>query len=115
MKVKDYRIEDATNEEDKTAHVVEEGPIDIKRCDDQPKDENDVCRICFSNTKSADNPLFGPCHCTGTMKFIHFACLKSWLNLKLVAQQAPQLRSYYWKSFECEICKTTYPCTSLVY
>ncbi len=44
------------------------------------------------------------------MKFIHFTCLKSWLNLKLVQQQNKQLRSYYWKSFECEICKTTYPC-----
>lgn len=44
------------------------------------------------------------------MKFIHFTCLKSWLNLKLVSQQTNQLRSYYWKSFECEICKTTYPC-----
>jgi len=110
LKVKDYRIEGATNEEDKISAQVEEGPIDIKRCEDAPKDENDVCRICFSNTNTPTNPLFAPCKCTGTMKFIHFMCLKSWLNLKLIPQVLPQLRSYYWKSFECEICKTIYPC-----
>jgi hypothetical protein len=112
LKVKDYRIEGATTEEDRLASQVEEGPIDIKKCEDVPKDENDLCRICFSSTTTPANPLFSPCKCTGTMKFIHFLCLKSWLNLKLVSQDTPQLKSYYWKSFECEICKTIYPCNS---
>lgn len=110
LKVKDYRISDAENEEDKTATYMEDGPIDIKTCDDVPKDDNDLCRICFMSTSSSENPLFAPCKCTGTVKFIHFRCLKSWLNLKLDTQQLPQLKSYYWKSFDCEICKTIYPC-----
>jgi hypothetical protein len=46
------------------------------------------------------------------MKFIHFQCLKSWLNLKLMQKETPELASYYWKTFECEICKSIYPCTS---
>ena len=115
LKVKDYRIDGAATEADKVASQVEEGPIDIKKCDDAPKDENDLCRICFNNTSTPANPLFAPCKCTGTMKFIHFLCLKAWLNLKLIPQQTPQLRSYYWKSFECEICKTIYPCNSRHY
>ena len=48
------------------------------------------------------------------MKFIHFECLKSWLNLKLIKREMPELASYYWKTFECEICKTIYPCTRSV-
>eukprot|EP00826_Nyctotherus_ovalis_P051406 TRINITY_DN641_c0_g3_i3.p1 TRINITY_DN641_c0_g3~~TRINITY_DN641_c0_g3_i3.p1 ORF type:complete len:217 (+),score=60.90 TRINITY_DN641_c0_g3_i3:474-1124(+) len=88
---------------------MEDGPIDIKTCDDVPKDDNDLCRICFMSASSPENPLFAPCKCTGTVKFIHFKCLKSWLNLKLDKQELPHLQSYYWKSFDCEICKTIYP------
>lgn len=110
LKVKDYRIEKSPIEEERKSNQVEDGPIDITCHNEVPKDENDLCRICFSNIAAPGNPLFAPCKCTGTVKFIHFLCLKSWLNLKLVTQQTPQLRSYFWKTFECEICKTIYPC-----
>jgi hypothetical protein len=110
LKVKDYRIENSKEEDDKVANEIEEGPIDIKTNDDQPQDEGDVCRICLSNTNCKENPLFSPCKCGGTMKFIHHFCLKSWLNLKLVQQNTPEINSYFWRTFECEICKTIYPC-----
>lgn len=113
LKVKDYRINNSDNEEDKQATYLDDGPIDIKTCEDTPKDDNDLCRICFMNTDSHDNPLFAPCKCTGTVKFIHFRCLKSWLNLKLDEQQTSRLRFYYWKTFDCEICKAIYPCKLL--
>ena len=108
--MKDYRIETSSIEEDKKSNQIDDGPTDIKECNDAPKDENDVCRICFNDSTSQTNPLFAPCKCTGTMKFIHLICLKSWLNQKLSATDNPQLKSYYWKTFECEICKTIYPC-----
>ena len=110
MKTKDFRIEKSPNEDDRKSNQIEDGPIDLTRRDDIPKDETETCRICFSNESTEANPLFAPCKCTGTMQFIHYICLKSWLNLKLVSQSTPQLLSYYWKSFECEICKTIYPC-----
>eukprot|EP00826_Nyctotherus_ovalis_P014467 TRINITY_DN14034_c0_g1_i13.p1 TRINITY_DN14034_c0_g1~~TRINITY_DN14034_c0_g1_i13.p1 ORF type:complete len:180 (+),score=27.89 TRINITY_DN14034_c0_g1_i13:101-640(+) len=44
------------------------------------------------------------------MKFIHYNCLKVWLNQKLTFSQTTQVYSYRWKSFECEICKSIYPC-----
>lgn len=115
IKVKDYRIEDAILEEDKIDSQEEEGMIDIKTCDDNPQDESEACRICFMNTNTQDNPLLSACKCTGSMKFMHFNCLKSWLNLKLVLQQTTQINTYYWKSFECEICKTVYPCNFFIY
>ncbi len=113
LKVKDYRIEDGIREEDRTSRDCdEEGPIEVRACNDHPKDENDTCRICFSATSTDKNPLLSVCKCMGTMKFIHFECLKSWLNLKLAFKQSPQVNSYYWKTFECEICKSVYPCNT---
>jgi hypothetical protein len=43
------------------------------------------------------------------MKFIHYECLKNWLRVKVTPKITDQLNSYYWKAFECEICKQAYP------
>jgi hypothetical protein len=50
-----------------------------------------------------------PCKCAGTVGFIHFTCLKSWLGSKLHKKESADLTSMYWKTFECEICKSAYP------
>ncbi|CDW87477.1 fha domain [Stylonychia lemnae] len=34
-----------------------------------------LCRICLSEENDLENPLFSPCKCKGTMKFIHLQCL----------------------------------------
>lgn len=36
-------------------------------------------------------------------------CLKYWLDSKKSLKQGSNFTSIYWKSFECEICKTAYP------
>lgn len=110
LKVKDYRLENSGLEEEKQEIQEDDELIDCKKCDDRPKDGDDSCRICFYDTNTTENPLFSPCKCTGSVKFIHFDCLKKWLNQKLALQQIPNLQSYYWKSFDCELCKATYPC-----
>ena len=69
-----------------------------------------MCRICFSTETSEARPLISLCKCMGSMKFVHYSCLKLWLAQKMVASQASQLHAYTWKAFECEICKTPYPC-----
>ena len=38
--------------------------------------ETKQCRICFGNNEEPDNPLINPCACDGSVKYIHFACLK---------------------------------------
>jgi hypothetical protein len=41
---------------------------------------------------------------------IHFQCLKSWLlSQRHVKEYGENVTSYYWKKFECEICKQSYP------
>lgn len=67
------------------------------------------CRFCWGNESSPENPCIVPCRCSGSVGFIHFECLKNWLATKLARKESDHLVSMYWKTFECEICKTAYP------
>ena len=50
------------------------------------------------------------CKCRGSVGLIHFQCLKSWITTqKHVKEYGENVTSYYWKKFECEICKQSYP------
>ncbi|KAF0310943.1 E3 ubiquitin-protein ligase MARCH6 [Amphibalanus amphitrite] len=41
--------------------------------------QQDICRVCRSEG-SMDRPLFYPCICTGSIKYIHQECLIQWLR-----------------------------------
>ena len=56
-----------------------------------------------------DNPLFTPCKCSGSMRFIHHQCLKTWFASKRIMKQTSIVTTYFWKNLECELCKTPYP------
>ncbi|XP_045617401.1 E3 ubiquitin-protein ligase MARCHF6 isoform X3 [Procambarus clarkii] len=51
---------------------------------------SDICRVCRCEGTS-DRPLFHPCICTGSIKFIHQDCLVQWLR--------------YSRKEYCELCK----------
>lgn len=68
-----------------------------------------TCRFCWGSESTAENPCIVPCKCSGSVGFIHFDCLRSWLNTKLIRKESDHLVSMYWKTFECEICKQPYP------
>uniref|UniRef100_A0A8C4Z6P8 RING-type E3 ubiquitin transferase n=1 Tax=Gadus morhua TaxID=8049 RepID=A0A8C4Z6P8_GADMO len=44
-----------------------------------PKATFDICRVCRSEG-TYDKPLYHPCVCTGSIKFIHQECLLLWLK-----------------------------------
>lgn len=73
--------------------------------------ESNTCKICWSNDSSVENPIMTPCKCSGTVGLIHYDCLRSWLNTKCSNKQSSNglVKSYIWKTFECEICKSAYP------
>lgn len=61
-------------------------------------EEGDTCRICRS--EGTDNePLFYPCKCSGSIRFVHQECLMEWL-------------SHSQKKY-CELCKTPFRFTKL--
>lgn len=43
-----------------------------------------ACRICFETSNGRDNPLVSLCKCMGTVKYIHFECLKDWVSKNVV-------------------------------
>ena len=48
------------------------------------KGEVPVCRICLGEDNEVDNPLFAPCKCSGSMRYIHHLCLKQWFAGKRI-------------------------------
>lgn len=56
-----------------------------------------ICRICYEK-EIVGNTLIHPCKCTGSVKFIHEECLKTWL----VSQECELDKC------ECELCKTPF-------
>jgi RING-variant domain/FHA domain len=77
--------------------------------DESNSEEVPRCRFCWDTKAEPENPLFSTCKCSGSVGYIHFECLKSWLDVKKQMKTSPCFSSFYWKSFECEICKKAYP------
>ena len=75
--------------------------------------KNKVCRICYMEEDKDDpnNPLLQPCICSGSMKYIHYTCLKHWINNKCYDQMEKNddCAIYMIKPVECELCKTKLP------
>ncbi|TWU73148.1 hypothetical protein ED733_002499 [Metarhizium rileyi] len=64
----------------------------------QPDVAPAICRICRGEGTSAE-PLFYPCKCSGSIKYVHQDCLMEWL-------------SHSQKKY-CELCKTSFRFTKL--
>ena len=78
---------------------------------------NKICRICLSGESNpTKNPLICPCTCKGSMKYIHYLCLKNWLNLKVESDlgnvnfeiDRPTI-TYSTNDICCELCKSQFP------
>ncbi|MCJ1388243.1 hypothetical protein MMC18_001088 [Xylographa bjoerkii] len=61
-------------------------------------DEPDTCRICRGEGSTGE-PLFYPCKCSGSIKFVHQGCLMEWLS--------------HSQKKHCELCKTSFRFTKL--
>ncbi|KAF2139162.1 uncharacterized protein K452DRAFT_290263 [Aplosporella prunicola CBS 121167] len=65
---------------------------------DKASEDPDTCRICRGEG-SLDEPLFFPCKCSGSIKFVHQECLMEWLS--------------HSQKKHCELCKTPFRFTKL--
>ncbi len=61
-------------------------------------EDADTCRICRGES-STEEPLFYPCKCSGSIKFVHQSCLMEWLS--------------HSQKKHCELCKTPFRFTKL--
>lgn len=53
-----------------------------------------ICRICQLPGDMVD-PLFSPCRCSGSLRFIHYTCLKKWISISTRKTKKPP---------KCELC-----------
>ncbi|XP_032416605.1 E3 ubiquitin-protein ligase MARCHF7 [Xiphophorus hellerii] len=67
--------------------------------EDSDEEEGDLCRICQMREESSSNPLIQPCHCTGSLQFVHQECIKRWLRSKI--SSGTNLEAIT----TCELCK----------
>lgn len=72
--------------------------------------ENNIksCRICLSEDNEKSNPLISPCHCKGTMKWIHLICLKQCIKNKIESIEDEVTQIFSWQNLDCELCKTSF-------
>ena len=68
-----------------------------------------TCRICYLLNSDIENPLISPCNCNGSMKYIHYKCLKQSIEANLTKKLEQNYKYYTWKNYCCEICKKEYP------
>ncbi|XP_075734398.1 E3 ubiquitin-protein ligase MARCHF8 isoform X2 [Rhipicephalus microplus] len=45
----------------------------------QANGNGDMCRICHCEA-DAENPLISPCYCSGSLRYVHQACLQQWIK-----------------------------------
>ncbi|RMZ66391.1 ring finger membrane [Pyrenophora seminiperda CCB06] len=62
------------------------------------RDDADTCRICRGEG-TLEEPLFFPCKCSGSIKYVHQECLMEWLS--------------HTQKKHCELCKTSFRFTKL--
>jgi hypothetical protein len=72
-------------------------------------DEEKLCKICCCEETSQEDPLISLCKCSGTLKFIHYTCLKHWLKGKVTRESLGSVSTYIWKELKCELCKEQLP------
>lgn len=82
-----------------------------RKCDSNKKPK--ICKICYGEQdplSDFDNPLVQPCHCSGSMKYIHLNCLKHWIMTKSCTkiEHNSNYMIFLTKQVECELCKTKF-------
>ena len=70
----------------------------VRRNSERANADGDTCRICRGDG-SQEEPLFYPCKCSGSIKYVHQACLMEWLS--------------HSQKKHCELCKTPFRFTKL--
>ena len=81
--------------EPKLKSFFEESMDKVLYTEEDISKEQKECRICLDEA-SAGNPLIVPCHCTGSIRFVHTLCLRKWIQ----KQYENNIRRA-----ECELCK----------
>ena len=115
FRVKEYRtkLEYFDELDEKSPHEGFDESKNIADTEDLATDDQDeqnpACRFCWISEHTDDNPIFRSCNCSGSIKYIHFQCIKAWLSSKVSIKGEDTHTTLTWKQFEWELCKMAYP------
>lgn len=70
-----------------------------------------VCKICYNEEDTDENPLIHPCECTGSLKYIHLNCLRYWLSTSIctLIDSNDDYSIYNFKQLKCKLCQKKFP------
>ncbi|CAD8185698.1 unnamed protein product [Paramecium octaurelia] len=68
-----------------------------------------TCRFCLMDTQTIEDPFISPCNCKGTCQFVHFNCMKQWIESRCQIKQLNNAQSYRLKQQQCELCESVLP------
>ena len=71
---KDQSFDSLVEEFEEEAVEIDCGVVDLKLSPDIQ------CKVCWDNSSTKENPLLNSCQCDGSVRFIHYECLKYWLK-----------------------------------
>lgn len=101
------------DQEEKNNELIVNQVVDLnqkkRHKNQQQNDEQKLCRICFVEEDTVENPLLTICDCAGSMQWIHFDCMRQWLKNKLVKKETRFSFSFDLKNLVCELCKSPIP------
>lgn len=67
-------------------------------------EEGEFCRVCFGREGGERNPLLNLCKCAGSVRNIHYLCLKRWISTKS-KHVSSDAYEYYEYDLSCDLCK----------
>mmetsp|Transcript_8855 Transcript_8855/g.1224 ORF Transcript_8855/g.1224 Transcript_8855/m.1224 type:complete len:128 (-) Transcript_8855:563-946(-) len=68
-----------------------------------------TCKISLMDDQSEENFFISPCECKGSCQYVHFLCLKTWVESKIKRKLTGNTVAYNWKKSECELCNAPLP------
>jgi hypothetical protein len=82
----------------------------IKSPSEKSSTTRKICRICYESTNTSKLKLIAPCLCIGSVKYIHEACLRSWIIASNTSNQdnLNQTNEMILDKTSCELCKFQY-------
>lgn len=87
----------ANNTNEDISHPIDDGNPVIGENLANELHSNATCRICRGDA-TPDNPLFHPCECKGSIKYLHEPCLLEWISARNLDVNKPG------SVIKCDIC-----------
>jgi hypothetical protein len=96
---------------DERSRQVFDADIDNTFKEKKQSGEEIQCKYCLSETvvdaeDEISNLMLFICNCN---EGVHFHCLKSWMQYKIISKATQNVTSYQWKKLDCEICLIQWP------